>query len=102
MQERRTDMNERLKQEAKAYHKLKQAIFPSEMPSSWQITSIIAQHFYDLALEDVRKEVIRKLEEATRILDDAIREDDEVGKQLYFGRRKVLIETRDFIDQLNK
>jgi hypothetical protein len=51
-------------------------------------------------IEKIRKEVERLLDDATTNIDEAIREDDELAKQIYFGRRKVLIEIKDFIDSL--
>jgi len=32
-------------------------IFPSEMPSTWQMTYIIAKYFYNLAIEDIKAEI---------------------------------------------
>ena len=56
-------MNQRLEEEINAYLEEKLKISLSETPRTWKITQVVAQHFYNLALEDVKKEVEKNLKE---------------------------------------
>lgn len=54
-------MDKNFEKEVKTYHIEKLKIFPSEMPSSWQMTSIIAEHFYKMGYEQAREEIYKEL-----------------------------------------
>ena len=78
-------MNKKLEKEVKAFHQEKSKIFPSEMPSSWQMTSIIAEHFFNVgykqALEDMA--IVALGEKAKQGVD--INKLDDSIKQIDFG-----------------
>ena len=86
------NMNKRLEKEVKAFHKEKLKIFPSEMPSSWQMTSIIAENFFNRGYEQAREKLYSEIE---RLKAKAEQRYDEIGKSGYINPNEHLAKGTD-------
>lgn len=66
-------------------------------------SSKLAEHFYSLALEDVRKEVAKEIKHSRDSEAFSSRESVENGVGYYnSGKIDVLVKLENFIDQLSK